>query len=138
VSNKEMIEWDEKYSVGVSTIDEEHKKFIDIINKAIVTKEHNDKPEEIREILYEMIKYALNHFATEEANMIKFNFPEYQSHRNEHLDFTDKTVSMINKVIKGDYNVANQILEYLKQWLVNHIQGSDRKYIDCFIKNGFK
>jgi len=133
-----MIEWNEEYSVGISTIDEEHKKFIDIINKAIVTKEHSDKPEEIREILYEMIKYALNHFATEETNMVKFNFPEYQSHRNEHLDFTDKTVSMINKVIKGDYNVANQILEYLKQWLVNHIQGTDRKYIDCFIKNDFR
>jgi len=133
-----MIEWNEEYSVGISTIDEEHKKFIDIINKVIVTKEHTDKPEEIREILYEMIKYALNHFATEETNMVKFNFPEYQSHRNEHLDFTDKTVSMINKVIKGDYNVANQILEYLKQWLVNHIQGTDRKYIDCFIKNDFR
>ena len=32
-----MIEWDVKYSVGVSIIDGEHKKFIDIINKAIVT-----------------------------------------------------------------------------------------------------
>ncbi len=133
-----MIEWNEKYSVGISMIDEEHKKFIDIINKAIVTKEHNDNPEEIREVLHEMIKYALNHFATEEINMIKFNFPEYQSHRNEHLDFTDKTIAIINKVIKGDKIAANQILEYLKQWLVNHIQGTDKKYISCFIKNGLK
>lgn len=85
-----------------------------------------------------MTKYALNHFATEDTNMIKFNFPEYQSHRNEHLDFTDKTVAIINKVIKGDYKVANKILEYLKWWLVNHIQVTDKKYIDCFTKNGLK
>ena len=131
-----MIKWDDKYSVGISMIDEEHKKFIDIINKVIVAKEHNDNPEGVREVLYEMIKYALNHFATEETYMIKFNFPEFQLHRNEHLDFTDKAVANINKVINGDYQVANELLEYLKQWLLNHIQKTDRKYIDCFNKNG--
>ena len=131
-----MIEWDDKYSVGISIIDEEHKEFIAIIDKAIVIKEHNDNPEEVREILYEMIKYALKHFATEETYMKKFNFPEFQLHRNEHLDFTDKTFANLNKVIMGDYQVANEILEYLKQWLVNHIHGTDRKYIECFNKNG--
>ncbi len=131
-----MIEWNEKYSVGISLIDGEYKEFIDMINKVLVTKEQNDKPEEVREVLYEMIKYAINHFATEEARMIKFNFPEYQLHRNEHLDFTDKAVAYINKVINDDYQVAYEILEYLKRWLVNHIQETDRKYIDCFKENG--
>ncbi len=130
-----MNKWNDKYSVGISIIDGEYKEFIDIINKVIVAKEHNDKPEEVREVLYEMIKYAINHFATEETRMIKFNFPEYQLHRNEHLDFTDKAVASINKVINGDYQVANEILEYLKRWLVNHIQETDRKYIDCFNEN---
>jgi len=132
-----MIRWNDKYSVGISVIDEEHKEFIDIINKVIAAKKHNDKPEEVREVLYEMIKYTIKHFATEEAHMIKFNFPEYQLHRNKHLDFTDKAVANINKVINGDYQVANEILEYLKLLLVNHIQETDRKYIDCFNENGF-
>ncbi len=133
-----MIRWNDKYSVGISVIDDEHKEFIDIINKVIAAKKNNDKPEEVREVLYEMIKYTIKHFATEETHMIKFNFPEYQLHRNEHLDFTDKAVANINKVINGDYQVANEILEYLKQWLLNHVQGTDKKYIDCFSKNGLK
>ncbi len=131
-----MVKWDDKYSVGISIIDEEHKGFIDIINKAIAIKENNGNPEEVREILYEMIKYALKHFATEETYMIKFNFPEFQLHRNEHLGFTAKAFDNLNKVINGDYQAANEILEYLKQWLVNHIHGTDRKYIDCFNENG--
>ena len=133
-----MIKWNDKYSVGISIIDGEYKEFIDIINKVIVAKEHNDKPEEVREVLYEMIKYAINHFAIEETRMIKFNFPEYQSHRNEHLDFTDKTISSNNKLVRGYYQIANELLEYLKQWFINHIQVTDRKYIDCFKKNGLK
>ncbi len=131
-----MTKWDNKYSVGISIIDEEHKELIDIINKVVAIKENNCNPEEVREVLYEMIKYALKHFATEETYMKKFNFPEFQLHRNEHLDFTDQTFANLNKVIMGDYQVAKEILEYLKQWLVNHIHGTDRKYIDCFNKNG--
>ena len=133
-----MIKWDDKYSVGISMIDDEHKEFIAIINKAVAIKENNDNPVEVREILYKMIKYAFKHFATEETYMKKFNFPEFQLHRNEHLDFTDKTFANHNKVIMGDYQIANEILEYLKQWFVNHIQETDRKYIECFKKNGLK
>ncbi len=134
----QMMEWDNKYSVGISMIDEEHKKLIGILNKAIFAKKHNDNPEEIKEVLSEMAKYSQKYFSTEEANMIKFNFPEYQSHRNEHLDFTDKTIASYNKLVMGDYQIANELLEYLKQWLVNHILVTDRQYIDCFKKNGLK
>ncbi len=50
-----MIEWDDKYSVNISIIDEDHKTFIDIINKAIVAKQHNNNPEELFGIFNEMI-----------------------------------------------------------------------------------
>ena len=133
-----MIKWNDKYNVGISMIDEEHKKLIGILNKAIFAKEHNDNPEEIKEVLSEMVEYSHKHFSTEEAYMIKFHFPEYQLHRNEHLDFTDKTIASYNKLVRGDYQIANDLLEYLKQWLVNHIQVTDRQYIDCFKKNGLK
>ena len=133
-----MLEWEDKFSVGISLIDEEHKKLIGILNKAIFAKEHNSNTEETKEVLGEMLEYSQKHFSTEEAYMIKFKFPEYQFHKNEHLDFTNKTIATFNKAIKGDCDVANEILEFLKQWLVNHIQSIDRKYIDCFKKNGLK
>ena len=133
-----MIEWDDTYSVGISIIDEEHKKLIGIINKVIVAKQHNNNPEEMLEILNEMIKYAKEHFKTEETYMRKFNYPEYQYHKEEHNDFSFKVIAYHNRVIDGDYQIANQILEYLKRWFVNHIQKTDRKYTDCFNKNGLK
>ncbi len=134
--DREDIKWDDKYSVGISMIDEEHKKFIGILNKVIYAKGHNGNPEEIKEVLGEMDEYSHKHFSIEEACMIKFNFPEYQSHRNEHLDFTSKTIASYNKLVMGDYQFANELIEYLKHWLVNHIQVTDKKYIDCFKENG--
>ena len=133
-----MIEWDDKYSVGISKIDDEHRQFIDIINMAIATKEHKDNPEELREVLHRIIKYALNHFSTEENYMIEFNYPEYQYHKEEHHDFSRKVIAYCERVNDGDSQISKEILEYLKRWLINHIQVTDKKYVDCFIRNGLK
>jgi hemerythrin len=82
--------------------------------------------------------YALKHFSTEETYMIEFDYPEFQYHKEEHHDFSNKMIAYCSRVVDGDYQIANEILEYLKQWLVNHIQVTDKKYADCFKKNGLK
>ncbi len=133
-----MIEWNEEHSVGISIIDEKHKEFIDIINKVFVAKQHDNNPEKIEEALHEIIDYAWNHFRTEESYMVEFCYPEYQYHKEEHLDFVHRTNSYFKIVTSGNYQILNEILEYLKQWLVNHIQGTDKKYVECFRKNGLK
>ncbi|MGR3293647.1 MAG: bacteriohemerythrin [Candidatus Scalindua sp.] len=133
-----MIEWKDKYSVGVSIIDEEHKKLIEIINNVIVAKQHNNNQNELLKILNEMVEYANTHFKTEETYMIKFRYPEYQYHKEEHLDFSVKAIAYESRVVNGDVHVATEILEYLKSWLVEHIQRTDKKYTDCFNKNGLK
>lgn len=133
-----MIEWDDKYSVGISKIDDEHKQFINIINNAIATNEHNDDPEELKKLLHSITMYAINHFSTEETYMIEFNYPEYQYHKEEHHGFSKKVIEYCDKITDGDSQLSNIILEYLKRWLVNHIQVTDKKYVDCFIRNGLK
>ena len=124
--------------MGISKIDDEHKQFIDIINKAIVTKEYNGDPEELKEVLHSITMYAIKHFATEENYMIQFNYPEYQYHKEEHHDFSKKVIEYCDRITDGDSQLSNIILEYLKRWLVNHIQVTNKKYVDCFIRNGLK
>jgi hemerythrin len=131
-----MIEWNEKYSVNISTIDEEHKELIRIINEAIVSKQHHNDLEEISILLKELTMYALKHFSTEETYMVEFNYPEFQNHKKEHHGFSNKMIAYCNKVIEGEYQIENEIIEYLMQWLVNHIQVTDKKYLACFKKNG--
>ena len=133
-----MIEWEEKYSIGISIIDEEHKELIRIMNAAIVAKQHNSNIEDISKLLKELTVYALNHFSTEESYMVEFNYPEFQYHKEEHHDFSNKVIEYCIRVIEVDCHVANEILEYLKQWLINHIQITDKKYVECFKKNGLK
>ena len=69
-----MIEWDDKYSVGISIIDEEHKELIRImICRHWTAKQHSNNIDEISKLLKELTVYALNHFSTEESYMAEFN-----------------------------------------------------------------
>jgi len=131
-----MLEWEDKFSVGISIIDHQHKTLIGILNKAICAKGSNGSPEELWEILSEMTNYALTHFKTEETYMKEYDYPEYQDHKEEHRHFYTEIIAYHDKVIEGDSQIANEIIEYLKWWLVNHIQVTDRKYIECFKGNG--
>lgn len=131
----EKFKWDEKYSVNISKIDEEHKKIFQIINKAIDAKNNKNEPGKIQEILNEMTMYALNHFKTEEDFMVRFEYSGYELHKKEHLDFIKKTVDYCNSIMDGNYNIAENLLEFLVQWLTGHIQLTDKKYIKCFKKN---
>ena len=133
-----MIELEDKHRVGISIINEVHKTFIGILNKAITAEKHSKGPNYVLGILDEMTEYALKHIQTEENYMKEFNFPGYLPHRNEHIDFTSSSIDYKNRVVGGDFQIINEILEYLKQWLINHVQVTDKKYIDCFKKNGLK
>ena len=134
-----MIEWEDKYSVGISMIDEEHKKFIDIINKATYAQQHN-RLDAISEILTDVAVYALEHFKTEETYMIDFKYYDYKSHKDEHNNFSNNISNYCNKLMNGEIKIKilDKIIEDLKQWLNNHIQETDKKFVACFKENGLK
>ena len=125
------IKCNNKYIVDISRLDEWHKEFIDIIYKAIVMMEHNDNPEGEREVLYRITNYAINHFSEEETFMIESDYTEYKSHKKEHSVFSEKMIVYCNMANEGDNQIINEIPEYLKQWLVNHIEVTDIQFIDC-------
>ncbi len=133
-----MMEWDNKYRVGISVIDEEHKEFIEIINKAVFATEHIDNIEKTKKIIGKMLEYSGKHFTTEEIYMRKFKFLGYEWHRAAHLEFADKAIMSYNKLVTGDYQIANALLEYLKRWFIDHIEDTDKKFVNCFKENGLK
>ncbi len=116
-----MIEWDEKYSVGVPMIDEGHKRFIDIINNATYVKKHVDSPRAISEILVDMTAFELEHFETEETCMKNYEYYDHKSHKDEHDNFSKTISSYCKKLMDGEFIAMDEVLVDLEQYLVNHI-----------------
>lgn len=134
-----MIKWDNKYSVNVSGIDDDHKKFIGILNKAIhVQKCKNIEPIDISELLIEMTAYARKHFRTEETYMIDCKYSDYSSHKDEHNSFAQRIPDYWQELADNNFGVIDTILEQLESFFTDHVQGTDKKYEGCFHENGLK
>jgi hemerythrin len=83
-----------------------------------------------------MKTYTIHHFSTEELYMKRFSYPEYEEHRKEHQNFINKVNAVEEKLQKGTMVISFEITSFLKDWIKNHIQNTDKKYTEFFLKHG--
>jgi hemerythrin-like metal-binding protein len=128
------IRWDERFSVGIPKLDEQHKELAKMINYLIENRDCSADSEPIADVLDRMTRYAAYHFKTEERLMMEYHYPEYSSHEREHTKFKAKTAAFCMDAIRHEKALAVEVLTYLSNWLTSHILQSDMKYKPFFCR----
>ncbi len=128
--------WDEKYSVGIAEIDEQHKQFVWIMDK--LSKAITDlKPKEVLgQIFNDLDRYVSYHFSTEENYFKKFHYQGAGEHIEEHEKFIERLTEVKDKYSRDEMRLSLELISILSDWLVNHVHDMDRKYVDCFHEHG--
>jgi len=130
------IQWDDTHSVGVKEIDEQHQHFIRILNKLYESVSHATEQKELKAILDELVAYTDLHFQTEEKYFDKFNYENSTEHKTEHKKLREQVADFYKKYEEGNAEISVDLLDFLEDWLVEHLDGQDKKYTECFNKNG--
>ena len=125
---KELIIWEEAYSVGIDLIDDQHKKLINMINELYASFSSGEAQEKAPAIVKEMVKYTDYHFKTEEKFFDKFNYPNTVEHKKIHQSFVNKVVELQEGITSGKVNISYEIMDFLRQWFVQHVLVEDKKY----------
>lgn len=132
-----FMEWDDKFSVNVAEIDEQHKKLFGMISIFYETL-RDEKKAALGTLLNSMVDYTVYHFSTEEKYMDKFNYPGTESHKKEHKFFTEKVLDVKERFDNGKLVITFEITNFLRDWIANHVQGTDKRYSGCFNENGLR
>jgi hemerythrin len=123
-----MFEWKSQYSVNIASIDGQHQnlfRMADELYKAMSTGQ--GKPA-LSRILDRLVQYTTVHFAHEERLMSLHRYPDMAAHVAEHRALTKQVLAFQADFENGKALITIQVLQFLKQWLKNHIAESDQKY----------
>lgn len=120
--------WNEKMSVGIRQFDEHHKKIIDMIYTLSQRVDKGITREELNQIIHELSSYVRYHFNAEERIMETYNYEEIEVHKNEHRIFAIKLEKLTDQFVSSSEDISKKLLLFLKDWFVNHILQTDRKY----------
>ncbi len=124
----DLVVWTSKYSVGCDYIDEQHKKLIQIINELYSNFMERSSRDKMQKILDELVDYTVYHFNAEEKMLEEHGAGPSEEHKKQHQDFVNKIKVFQKRYELGDNVLGLDIMNFLKDWLLNHILGTDMKY----------
>ena len=130
-----LIIWDDSYSVNDAEIDQQHKKWIEILNnmnEALLAGDGQNLDSITTRTVQEMQDYTEYHFKFEEQYLAKLDYPGLIQHRRLHKDFDSYVYSLSRDIRSGELILNTTIIKTLKNWLLEHILKEDKKYAALF------
>ncbi|MHB8578587.1 MAG: bacteriohemerythrin [Ignavibacteriaceae bacterium] len=123
-----LLNWSDEYSVKIKSIDQQHSKLVDLINQLHSAMKDGKGKEVIGKVINELISYTQVHFAHEESLMSKYSYPGYVKHKSLHDELVKQVLEIEKEIKSGKTVISQDILRFLKKWLVEHIVGTDKLY----------
>ncbi len=132
----DLIRWNDSIKVNVSLFDDQHRQLVSMINKLHRAMKRGQAGSGIRLILSELVDYTKTHFKAEEDLMRQHGFQGLGEQERQHQALIEQVAATQAKIESGNAMLSMEVMDFLKEWLVNHIQGEDKKYGPFFNNKG--
>lgn len=131
-----FLVWDNAYNTDIEQIDEDHKKLLNMINNLRSSTLCNTGEEFERRTLQELVDYTESHFEKEERLMQEYGYPDYEGHKAQHDQMAQYVAGFIKRYDEHGNKVLPDVADHLTRWLIQHINGTDMKYVEFFKEKG--
>ncbi len=120
------IVWKDEFNLGIPIIDEQHRGIVTTINTYHYFLTVGNAETILAPTLITLDQYAKAHFTTEENILEEIKYPELRDHLRLHNELFEKMTIISNEAeAHKDYNI---VLNFLRQWWMDHIRTEDIKY----------
>jgi hemerythrin-like metal-binding protein len=123
-----MFEWNDRYSVGIGSIDAQHQNLFRLAGELHAAMTTGQGKAAAGKVLDRLIQYTATHFAHEERLMRLHDYPGLATHKAQHDALTRQVLQFQLDFQSGRAAITVQLLQFLKSWLEQHIAGSDQQY----------
>ena len=137
-TSDKFVQWTPKLDLHVAMVDRQHRLLVDYINELYTAMAHNRTSEDLQAILRKLRDYTATHFADEEKLFTATAYLGAAEHMKIHRKFVAKLDEVEEQLKSGTATVSMDLLTFLKDWLVQHIMGTDPTYLPYLKKEDFE
>lgn len=122
-----LLSWKTEYSVGVMSVDLEHRELIKLINVFYERMDARSSPNEIETSLGDIYKTIAAHFRHEENLMAEAGYDEYAEHKLDHDRLLDELNALMDGFVADPITGTQKLREEMAGWFMNHFASHDSR-----------
>ncbi len=121
--------WDKRLTVGIDSVDAQHRDILHVLDKLTVQKEGANALESISEALSELGMLLSTHFKHEEIFIKSCGMPkeEVNAHLDQHSHILEQFVTINMEAMSGRHRNLNELAGIVRSWAIDHVVGYDLK-----------
>ena len=127
MTEMELLIWKSEYSVGVESVDYEHREMIDMINELHKELAGRKDPASIEQFLGDIHMTISAHFALEERVMRQSGYAEYEDHKEDHEELLDQIRELMDSYSSDPDPGLTLLQEKLSAWFATHFSTFDAR-----------
>ena len=131
-----IIKWNDTFHVNIDHVDNQHRNLVGLVNNLAEAMANAKGKDVLAAIIDDLVSYTQEHFQAEERIMELVNYPELTMHQSEHAAFIEKVTDFQIKFDRGQLGLTIEVMNFLCDWVRNHIKKSDKKYAEFIGENG--
>lgn len=124
-----IMAWDASLQTGHDRIDADHKRLVDLVNRLGDAMAKGQGKDVCGKVLAELVSYTKTHFRMEEHLMSVHEYPQAHTHKAQHDKLVQEVAAFKAKFDSGAAMLSISLLNFLKNWLAEHIKGSDKAFV---------
>ena len=133
-----LLTWNSRYSVGVKTLDSQHTILFGLLNDLHAAMLKGQAQSLTGPLLRKLVDYTHTHFATEERMLAEARYPGLAEHKIKHSALIQKVEDYSARFEKGEITLNLHLMNFLRDWLTEHIQKTDHEYILWLNEHGVR
>ena len=131
-----LIEWSPVFNVGVPSIDSQHQLLVSLIKKLQQAMLEGRTKEVVVPLFRALNQYTQLHFAHEEELLREYGYPEVAAHHAQHANLITKLQDLEDQFAAGRLTAGAPIMQFLRNWLTDHICDHDKKFASLLKQKG--
>ncbi len=122
-----LLQWKPSYSLGIPSVDLEHRELIDLINVVYSQLGNDADPDSIEACLEDIYAAIASHFALEERHMREAGYAEYAAHKDEHEELLDQLRDLMDDYMDDPVAGTVKLQDRLADWFGKHFSTFDAR-----------